>query len=111
MARSLLASVIYRSARPDQPCRKSCDEITRWKGAAGRGRINGCGLTVRRKKGSKLPNPATDSERKGTERAREDRIGLPGSITKIECSLTCQWAQQTARWIQASDHFIQELAY
>lgn len=34
-------------------------------GIAGRGRINGCGLTVRHKRGSKLPNPATESEEKG----------------------------------------------
>lgn len=31
-------------------------------------------------------------------RVGEDRIGLPGSITKIECSLTCQWARRAARY-------------
>lgn len=76
---------------------------------------NGCGLTVKHKRGSKLSNPRGCTEKEGmkerkkdreTERGRESvgcpRIGvykaLLGSITKIECSLTCQSAQQTARY-------------
>lgn len=92
----------YRSARPDsgplaQPCRKGCNEITRrsWKGGWKRAN-KWLRFNCQAQKGVEVAESSHRFRGEGKGNAGEDRISLPGSITKIECSLTCQWAQQTA---------------